>query len=93
MQVYVLDYNIYLLNVSTNSITTVTTGGHKYGMSYGIPDWVYEGNNTVMSPPSLIVLSLILSPVFQEQNNKSESVNCLSTVCQLSVNCLSRTEQ
>ena len=81
MQVYVLDYNIYLLNVSTNSITTVTTGGHKHGLSYGIPDWVYEGNNTVIGPPSLIVLSLILSPVCQEQNNKSEPQYIQLIIC------------
>ena len=39
---YVLDYNIYLLTVATNTTTTVTTDGHKNGMSYGIPDWIYE---------------------------------------------------
>ena len=49
MQAYVLDYNIYLLTVATNTITTVTTDGHKNGISYGIPDWVYEGNNAVIS--------------------------------------------
>ena len=48
MQAYVLDYNIYLLTVTTNAITTVTTDGHKNGISYGIPDWVYEGNNAVI---------------------------------------------
>ena len=49
MQAYVLNYNIYLLTVATNTITTVTTDGDKNGISYGIPDWVYEGNNAVIN--------------------------------------------
>ena len=49
MQAYVLDYNVYLFTVATNTTTTVTTDGHKNGISYGIPDWVYEGNNAVIS--------------------------------------------
>ena len=43
MQVYVLGYNIYLLDVANESVTTVTTDGRENGVSNGVPDWVYEG--------------------------------------------------
>ena len=44
LQAYVLDYNIYVLEVADDSVPIpVTTGGSGNGIVYGIPDWVYEG--------------------------------------------------
>jgi len=42
-QAYVLDYDIYLLEVSSSSLTAITNGGSEMGVVNGIPDWVYEG--------------------------------------------------
>ena len=46
-QAYVLDYNIYALEVTETETTPipVTSGGSKNGIVYGIPDWVYEGKS------------------------------------------------
>ena len=42
-QAYVLDYNIYLYDLSSDNVTMVTVGGSVNKVIYGVPDWVYEG--------------------------------------------------
>ncbi len=44
-QVLVIEYNIYLFNLSspTSDPTPLTSDGSEIGVHYGIPDWVYEG--------------------------------------------------
>ena len=45
VQVYVIDYNVYLWNTTqpVSSPISITSAGTKSGVRYGIPDWVYEG--------------------------------------------------
>ena len=42
-QAYVLDYNIYVYNVTSDELITVTTDGQEDVIYNGIPDWLYEG--------------------------------------------------
>ena len=45
-QAYVIDYNIYVVEVRGNGDPVpITLGGSKDGTVYGIPDWVYEGQS------------------------------------------------
>jgi len=53
IQVYVLGYNIYLLDVASDNVTTVTTDGNENELSYGIPDWVYEGTYSTLDVDAL----------------------------------------
>lgn len=48
-QAYVLNYNIYLLNLTQPGAdpVPVTTGGSEDGTWYGVPDWVYEGTYVI----------------------------------------------
>jgi dipeptidyl aminopeptidase/acylaminoacyl peptidase len=39
---YVLDYNIYVYNVTSDELITVTTDGREDVIYNGIPDWLYE---------------------------------------------------
>ena len=43
IQAYVLDYNIYVYNVTSDELITVTTDGREDVIYNGIPDWLYEG--------------------------------------------------
>ncbi len=38
-----MDYDIYVLELSSGTLTPLTSGGSERGVVYGIPDWVYEG--------------------------------------------------
>ena len=46
-QVYVKGYNIFFYDVSSNSSQQHTFNGEEDKMYNGIPDWVYEGMNTL----------------------------------------------
>ena len=43
IQAYVLDYNIYVYNVTSDELITVTNDGQEDVIYNGIPDWLYEG--------------------------------------------------
>ena len=42
-QAYVLDFNIYVYNVTSDELVTITTDGLQDVIYNGIPDWIYEG--------------------------------------------------
>ena len=42
-----LDFNIYVYNVTSDELVAITTDGVEDEIYNGIPDWVYEGMCTL----------------------------------------------
>ena len=48
LQAYVLEYNVYALDLSAEGPpVAITSGGAENQVIFGIPDWVYEGGCAV----------------------------------------------
>ena len=83
-----LDFNIYVYNVTSDELVAITTDGVEDEIYNGIPDWVYEGMCVYIRTSdkgnlSILYCTSILTS--QEENNISK---CLaSSVHYLEVTC------
>ena len=47
-QAYVLDFDLYVFNLTADELVALTSDGRENEVYNGIPDWVYEGTTYIL---------------------------------------------